>query len=372
MNHISVLIVDDDLNKISSVIASIRESNQEIISYTQASSVQEAIETLQKKEFHLLISDLKLPLKPDDVIPSDEGGQALVRSLYRKKTRANVPMYIVGLTQFKNLQIDFKGVWKVWYFDKSLNDWRDCLRDLIFHISLVKSRISVEKIETLFVEGISDQRIIATGLKKYYPTYEKLIYVDSMDSGGGASWVERQLLIWAKSLNKKNGSEDYLKAIGLFDDDRDGKASINNLRQLVDVNSAEGKTFSIKKSCYKYSPILKSIKSKGICFPSSIEDLLAEEFWEIAKLNGWLVPRLPEFYEIDKKVLSYSNEEISKTVLLKNGFNETEVDTILFKIGNKFKKDFSQLVIKNSNKDLFPLKFLVEDILITLKLLPLG
>ena len=61
-----------DLNKITSIIIAIREGISETLSINQASCVQEAIEYLQIKEFHLLITDLEMPLKHDGS-PDDSG-----------------------------------------------------------------------------------------------------------------------------------------------------------------------------------------------------------------------------------------------------------------------------------------------------------
>lgn len=110
--------MDDDLNKISSIINTIKEVFSETLSISQASCVQEAVENLQKKEFHLLITDLQMPLKYDDE-PNDNGGKSLIKELYKRKNKINVPMYIVGLTQFENLKNTFDGVWKIWHFDSS-------------------------------------------------------------------------------------------------------------------------------------------------------------------------------------------------------------------------------------------------------------
>src|SRR5690606_7820920 len=111
MNHISILIVDDDLNKISSIIKTVKEVFTETLSISQAVCVQEAIEDLQSKEFHLLITDLQMPLKYDDLNVDDNGGKSLIKALYKKKNNINIPMYIVGLTQFVELKNTYEGVW---------------------------------------------------------------------------------------------------------------------------------------------------------------------------------------------------------------------------------------------------------------------
>lgn len=367
MNHISILIVDDDLHKISSIITSLKEVIDETLSINQASCVQEAIDYLQRKEFHLLITDLKMPIKHDG-LPDDSGGEALIKSLYKRKTRANVPMYIIGLTQFKELANDLKNVWKVWHYDGSEEEWKISLRDLIFHISLVKSRISVDKIETVFVEGITDKIIIESVMNLFYPDLMKKIYFDAVKSGGGASWVERKLFIWAKSLTVKSNEDKYLKAIGLFDDDKPGNESINRIRELIDVNSAEGKTFMIKKSCYKYSPIIKSIRSKGIIIPTVIEDLLSEEFWEYSKEQQWLSHRNTRDLVLDKEKITIDHDQLNLEILKELGFTKVESLAIMYKVDSDYKKAFANHIIKSNKKKLLPIKYMIEDLLNSLKI----
>lgn len=360
MSHISILIVDDDLNKITSIISSITSVINDTLEISQASYVQEAIEYLQRKEFHLLITDLKMPLKHDG-LPDDTGGEVLVKSLYRRRTKANVPMYIIGLTQFDELAKDLKNVWKVWHYDGSQEDWKISLRDLIFHISLVKSRINAEKIETVFVEGVTDRIIIESGLTLFYPEQMKDIYIDAIKSGGGASWVERKLFIWAKSLVVKSNEDKYLKAIGLFDDDIPGNASIDKIRGLIDINSAEGKTFLVRKSCYKYSPILKSIKAKGIIFPTTIEDLVSEDFWEYSLGQGWLTFRDKTKLVLDNEKISLDNNSLTIPKLLSEGFSKIEALVVLYKINGSAKMHFANHIRNSKKEKLITIKYLIED-----------
>jgi CheY-like chemotaxis protein len=366
MSHISVLIVDDDLNKISTVISVIKEGLTEPISLSQASCVQEAIENLQNKEFHLLITDLSMPLKYDSQ-EDNNAGLSLIKNLYRRRTKANMPMYIIGLTQYEDLILDLKGVWKVLYFDSSSEVWKRSLRDLIFHIKLVKSRINVKKTETVFVEGTTDKTIIDSCLIKFYPNQAKNIYIDTIKQGAGASWVERQLFIWAKSLVLKEDEVKYIKAIGLFDNDKAGLEAIKKLENTITPNSAESKTYTIKKCGYKYSPILKSIKSKGITFPTVIEDLLSEEFWDYSKDNNWLVRRNLNHLVLEKR-LELKLEEINEAKLEEIGLSRLETMIVLYKINDDNKMKFANYVASSENDNLMPIKYLIEDFLTTFKI----
>ncbi len=372
MNHISILIADDDLIKISSVIKTVQEVYKETLSISQASCVQEAIENLQKKEFHLLITDLQMPLKYDDT-PNDKGGEVLIKSLYRKKTQANVPIYIVGLTQFQELSKEFNSVWKVWHYEPSDEAWRVNLRDLIGHISRIKSRIMVNKIETIFVEGPTDKKILEVTIKNYFSENLDKVYIDTINYGGGASWVERQLFIWAKSLTKNIDGDGYLKAIGILDSDNAGLKAINNLRNLINVNSAEGQTFSILKNCSKYSTILKSIKSKGLTFPTTLEDLISIECWKSAQEFNWFIDRDINNFIIDNSILSIDNKGINKSSLLKEGFTENEILLITKKVNDDFKKQFCNFACEYDKDGLLSIKYLIEESFEKLKIrLPIA
>lgn len=367
MNHISILIADDDLNKISSIINTIKEVFSETLSISQASCVQEAVENLQKKEFHLLITDLQMPLKYD-AEPNDNGGKSLIKELYKSKNKVNVPMFIVGLTQFEDLKNTFEGVWKIWHFDSSSEVWKINLRDLIYHISLVKSRVKTSKIETIFVEGPTDKKIIECCLRHYYEDHIDKVYIDTINYGGGATWVERQLFIWAKSLTIKSNKDRYLKAIGIFDDDEAGRSGIENIKKQIDSNSAEFKTFSIIKNSYKYSVILKSIRSKGISFPTAVEDLISIECWRLANEKDWLVQRDLNKIEIDHIILNLKNDELTIEVLKDNNFTDDEILLITNKINDDYKKQFGTMVCGLDKTFLLSIKHLLIDVFQKLKI----
>ena len=371
MSNISILIVDDDFNKITHVIKTIKEAYSDILSVMQASNVHEAIENLKEKEVHLLITDLQMPLKHDDQ-PIDEAGEVLIKTIYRKKNIVNVPMYIVGLTQFRELQSSYQGVWKVWHYDSGLLEWKYNLQDLIKHISLVKSRIYSNKIETIFLEGPSDKQVIKHALDMFFPTLSDSVSLETINYGGGASWVERQLFIWAKSLNKRQGEDDYIKAVGIFDDDNAGNKSVKKLYESIDSNSAEANTFSIIKNSHKYSHVLKSIRKKGILIPITLEELIDVNLWYYAKESGWLQRRSLSDIKIDTEVMQIDYKDLSKDVLLSHGFTEEECLIVMHKFIDDHKKSFihyaCSLDENVKSHALLSIKYLMIEVIRKLKL----
>lgn len=365
MGHISILIVDDDITKISLIIDSIKTSISEILTINQASNVTEAIEFLQNNEIHLLITDFQIPLRFNET-PDNDGGVSLIKSLYKKKTNANMPMFIVGLTQFETLQRAYTGVWKVWRYNPSENDWRINIRDLLHHISLVKSRVITQKIETIFVEGITDKRIFQKTIELYYPEFINKVEIRATNQGGGASWVERQILIWSKTLSMKNGEDNYLKAVGVLDNDDAGNEAMFNIRKVIKSNSVECNTFSLVQTNSKYSPLLKSIKFKNLNFSTTIEDLLPIKLFKEARSLGYLKERSFKSFE-------YQNERLvklpSQEFMESTGFSNDEILITINKLDDDYKSWASNQVLNMSKDDLLNISYLLKDVFIKLKLM---
>lgn len=373
---ISILIADDDMNKISSIISCIQLDYQNSVEIKQASTVQEAIEVLQNNEFHLLITDLNMPLRGDELAVKN-GGEILIKEIYKGKNKCNTPIYIVGLTQYEEVKHNFSAVWKVWMYDSSREEWKIKLRDLVFHISKVNSKIVKEKKETIFVEGILDKQILQLTFEIYYFNYLKDISIEAISFSGGASWVERQLIIWSKTLHwKDNSKTKYLKAVGLFDNDFAGLRSIGLVKNQIDKDSAENKTFSILKLDRKYAKHLIPLYKKGVQLPITLEEMFPPESWEYAKSKGWLTNRtLKEDFIIQ-------NEKAAKVDLCSRKFFEqidlSYIDDLYlnYKLNDLNKKDFINYILTSEEikrkKFLEPFSLLINDILTKLKLLNLD
>jgi CheY-like chemotaxis protein len=349
MNGINILIVDDDLKKIAKIIDAIKEVVEGGVAIDQATSVKQAFETLKNKAYHLMITDLNMPLREGE-IENINGGRSLIRNIYRDSKSVNVPMYIIGLTQFEELKESFNGFWKIIYFDSSSDDWKQKLKGILNHINLVKTYLKTETIETIFVEGETDNIVLSAVLKLCYPLLLGKLKIESVEYGGGADWVERQVFIWSKSLNVRE--KEYVKCVGLFDNDKSGIDSYNKLIESITTNSAEDKTFALLKTSYKYSTILKSIKSKGIMFPTALEDLSAGQCFIEAEKKGWLIPRDLKSLVIDSKILksTLGVSNIDFDYLKNAGFDEIEILFILYKVNDTYKSEYAKY-LKNTDKE---------------------
>lgn len=356
--NVSILIVDDDMNKIHNIISTIKEKiKNEPLKIDQAICISEAKDYLSKNKYHLLISDLQMPSHfGEELLPT--GGEILLKEIYKSRNKLNVPLYIIGLTQHVEFTANFNNLWKVLHFNMGEEDWKIYLRDLIFHITLIKDNLHQYIIETIFVEGVNDFKLIQKTTEIYFQGYVSKFKIEYVAFGGGTNWVARKIKLWAYSLNKKDNDQP-LKAIGLLDNDIPGLATIEQLKVDIGENSAEWKTFSILKTGFKYSPILKSIKSKGIEFHSTMEDLIGTEIWNLAKDKGWLELRSEDsFIGIDN---------VNMELLKSKGLTDDEILQTLYKVKDDYKDKFSNLALANGDS-LLNISYLLKDCIEKLKI----
>lgn len=353
---ISILIVDDDLKKIYNIIETIKGKINVPLKIDQALDISEAIEYLKVNKYHLLISDLLMPLHKGDKL-IENGGEILIKEIYKVRRKLNVPLYILGLTQHKDYILNFNKIWNVWYYNMSQEEWKIYLRDLIFHIDLIKSNLAQFLIETIFVEGINDEKLLTKATELYF---EEKLSLFRIESGGGVDWVERKILIWSKSLNKReNGS--IIKSVGLFDNDDKGLKSIATLNKNISKTSAESKTFSLIKTSYKYSILLKSIKSKGIEFKTTIEDLICIDVWKVAFDKGWLENRRLSTF------INFQGDNINSDYLKSINLTDDEILLCLHKVKNEHKNDFTNIALEKKDNLLY-VSFLLLDCYCKLKI----
>ena len=287
----------------------------------------------------------------------ENGGEILIKEVYKVRKGLKVPLYILGLTQHENYIANFTKLWNVLCYDMSKEEWKIYLRDLIFYIDLIKSNLAQFLIETIYVEGITDEKLLKKTTELYFEDKRTLFKIES---GGGVDWVERKILIWSKSLNKKD-NDTALKAVGLFDNDSPGLKAIDNLDKAISKTSAEARTFSHLKTSYKYSILLKSIKSKGIEFKTTIEDLVCIYVWKEALKNGWLEERKQSAF------IGFKGNNINYDFLKTLHLTDDETLICLYKVKDENKGDFTNLSLERK-ESLLHLSFLLSDCFLKLKI----
>ncbi len=140
---LKLLVVEDDrdkLRRITKALELVPGCDSEHID--QAAYANEAKRLLKEKQYDLLILDIALPTRPDE-LPSSEGGIALLHEILDRDARYCRPKHIVGLTAFSEIreratQRFAEDLWMVIQYDISSDHWAELLRRKVEYILLVE------------------------------------------------------------------------------------------------------------------------------------------------------------------------------------------------------------------------------------------
>jgi hypothetical protein len=92
-------------------------------------------------------------------------------------------------------------------------------------------------------------------------------------------------------FSSKNENDEYIKCIGLYDNDIKGSKAIDDYIRTVGHSSAESKCAKTIKYIQSYAKHLIPIYKKGIQLPITLEEMFEYEHWRHAKDHSWLVER---------------------------------------------------------------------------------
>jgi CheY-like chemotaxis protein len=338
---INILLVDDSNDKVANIIKVIREISEKITVDVVIDFVS-AQQHLISSQYDLLILDINLPIRFGEE-PSLETGKNLLHEINRKSTIQS-PYFIISLTQYSDECSSFSDVWQTVQYSPENIDWKSPITNLIKHIvkcGVSESRVSVIK-PTVYLEGKTDEKIIAEAIRIFKPELADKITLRS-EKSAGASWVARQLIVWSYSL-KKNGT-DYIKAIGLLDGDIAGKNAQEEINRVVKNNSAESKTFKTFKLSPTYARHIIPIMQKGLDLPVTLEEMFTSEIWFLAKKNNWLDYRTNSD-QLLTNPSKWNNYEISlKDYLLTLGLTDEE-NLYLLCFKNECKVELTKYILE--------------------------
>lgn len=339
---IRVLIIDDNNIKLIKIVEAIRLVYTDLIIDTAIDLLNAKIQ-LNSNIYDLLILDIQLPNKFGGEIIQD-GGIKLLRELKVSKSLM-VPKYIIGLTAYKNDESSFSDIWPLIEFDSKKTAWLEIIKEYIIHISKVNKYEPTENvpIETIFLEGQTDLKLFKESLILFKPELKDKIQLKAT-KGGGAKWVERQIISWAFSLPKRKNSDNYIKAIGLFDNDESGNFSKSEINRIISSDTAQATTFKSFSLDYKYAKHLLPLLKKGIKIPIALEELFISKYWKYALSKNWLEIRNNnnDYIEDPKdwNKFSMSLEDYMKG----KGLSEDEL-LYTWKFKNQYKNDFVDYIL---------------------------
>jgi CheY-like chemotaxis protein len=337
---INILLVDDSNDKVANIIKVIREISAKITVDVVIDFVS-AQQHLISVQYDLLILDINLPIRVGEK-PSLETGKNLLNEINRK-SNIQSPYFIISLTQYSDECIGISDVWQTVKYTPENIDWKFPIANLIKHIvkcGIAQTRISIIK-PTVFLEGKTDEKLLAESIRLFKPELADKIVLRS-DKSAGASWVARQLIVWAHNLKRKD--TDYIKAIGLLDGDMAGKQAQDEINRVVKLDSAESKTFKVFKLSPTYARHIIPIKQKGLDLPVRLEEMFTSEIWVHARDNNWL-----DFRTNSEQLLTnpskWNNYEISlKDYLLTLGLT-TEENLYLSCFKDECKEDLTKYIL---------------------------
>ena len=357
-----ILIVDDSIIKISALTKVIIESvpNAQISS---TNSIQNTLEIINiELRFDLLVVDIELPLRVDE-LPNKHGGQILLGEIDRKIEPEKTPRYILGFTQYDDLKNTLSDIWRTVIYEPSRSNWFFGISKLLNHVSktIVGDKIT-SVVPTLFVEGATDKIILQKALEYYYPEKQGLFDISTTESAG-ANWVANQIAIWAYSL-KKDANGNYIQSLGMFDSDEAGNKAKSSIKDRINSDN-EQNTFKVLQLAPSYNAELIDFYKRGCKIEIEIESLFSSDILNKAKELDWLEHRRNTFIENPKNWKQFEHTSLGYVESL--GINQ-KLHCHVMKVKLQHKKDFSNHVSKLSKEHYQNFKKLLDDIFIMLKI----
>ena len=136
---VSILIVDDDEQKLSEIVAGLEAQvvaiDPEIVT---AKNAVEAKRLLRSTQFDLVILDVALPARKDaEIDPS--GGIKLLREVLTRNLY-HPPKYVIGLTALQDVYqtaaSEFaEDLWSLIFYDSASDEWLGRIERKILHIA---------------------------------------------------------------------------------------------------------------------------------------------------------------------------------------------------------------------------------------------
>lgn len=283
---IDILIVDDSNDKVANILKVIRELSSDIYVDIAIDFIS-AQKQLISKQYDLLILDINLPIRNGEE-PSLETGKNLLSEINRKPSLKS-PFFMISVSQFSDECKDLSSIWQTVNYKAESNEWNKPIIEIIKHIIKCgfKHNVIADIKPAIFVEGKTDEKILKEAIRIFKPDLLELLNIRS-ESNAGASWVARQIIVWAHSLRKKG---NYIKAIGLLDGDIAGKKASDEVSRVIKDDSAESKTFKLFKLTPTYARHIIPIRQKGLDLPITLEEMFSIGVWEYAKNQSWLEQR---------------------------------------------------------------------------------
>jgi nucleoside phosphorylase len=139
---LNILVVDDDAEKMRRVLLALRKSGIESqLSVEHAHDAVEAKRLLKENSYDLMILDIALPERPDQ-LPKRDGGVSLFEEILTRDIY-NKPQEVVGLTAFADIRDAVadrfaQNLWLVLRYDAASDEWAHRLQQKLKYMLVAK------------------------------------------------------------------------------------------------------------------------------------------------------------------------------------------------------------------------------------------
>ncbi len=168
---------------------------------------------------------------------------------------------------------------------KHIRGAQDEIRSLKNSKNEIELLLSSQNKPTLFLEGITDHKIIKRIIDIKYPNAISLINIEPPPpSGAGANYVADRLIAWGL-VQRGRPIVDRLPACGIVDRDISGKMAAESVISAR-IDNKLVKIFKLNTP----KQLIESTKI-GLKIPACLEEFYPLAWWRHAREQGWLEPR---------------------------------------------------------------------------------
>jgi nucleoside phosphorylase/CheY-like chemotaxis protein len=138
-----IIIVEDDNNKLRNIVKALKQVPEcRLENIHQSATANEAKRLLAQNEYDLLVLDVSLPDRADE-LPTPDGGIKLLQEILDRDAKYYRPKHIVGLTAFPEILTKVvdrfaEDLWMIIQYDPTSEQWADQLRRKVEYILLAE------------------------------------------------------------------------------------------------------------------------------------------------------------------------------------------------------------------------------------------
>jgi predicted ATPase len=196
--------------------------------------------------------------------------------------------------------------------------------------SLKKLNEQEKQLKRLFIEGVTDAKVIGKFISVFYPSITSVIKLDyGGNSGhGSASAAGNRAVAWQLMQQHEKAP---VRAALLLDKDDAGEAARESFNKTVNNPSN-----SFVKPFYWDMPTAPAGILQGFKLPKDLESLYSDDVWKYADAQGWLESR-----SLEKHITGALNNKI-----ISAAFNHQNMDMFegvepkdMLRIGKQFSDD---------------------------------